>query len=65
MLRAKLSDTSKPLAMSYLKLLVKDVVVTNRTATIRGGYKSLIESFQSGSDLIKGGVPTFNPVWCA
>jgi len=65
MLRAKLSDTSKPLAKSYLRLLVKDVIVTESTATIRGGYKTLIASFQSGSDLIKGGVPTFNPVWCA
>ena len=64
MLRAKLSDTSKPLAKSYLRLLVKDVIVTESTATIRGGYKTLIASFQSGSDLIKGGVPTFNPVWC-
>jgi len=65
LLKEKLSDASQPLAKSYLKLLVKDVVVSGRTATIRGGHSALIESFKMGSSLVNGEVPRFNPVWRA
>ncbi|VVC83978.1 hypothetical protein [Sideroxydans sp. CL21] len=52
-------------AKSYLNILVDEIVVRDKTATIRGGYEALAETMQK----IKVGnlyqVPTFNPNWCA
>ncbi|WP_083775019.1 hypothetical protein [Sideroxydans lithotrophicus] len=64
-LRGKLLASGSPLTKSYLKILVDEIVVEDRTATIRGSYKALAETMQK----IKMGnlnqVPIFNLNWCA
>lgn len=49
----------------YLNILVDEIVVQDKTATIKGSYSALAETMQQ----IKMGnlnqVPTFNPDWCA
>ncbi len=64
-LREKLLAKGSPLAKSYLNILVDEIVVQDKTATIRGRYEALAETMQQ----IKMGnlnqVPTFNPAWCA
>ena len=64
-LRQKLLNADSPLVKSYLNILVDEIVVENKTATIKGSYAALAETMQQ----IKMGnlnqVPTFNPDWCA
>jgi site-specific DNA recombinase len=64
-LRQKLLAPSSPLAKSYLNILVDEIVVEDKTATIRGSYAALAETMQK----IKMGnlhqVPTFNLDWRA
>ncbi len=65
-LRAKLLAKGSPLAKSYLNTLVDEVVVKDKTATIKGSYAALAEAMQQ----IKKGnlnnqVPSFIPNWCA
>ncbi len=64
-LRQKLLASGSPLAKSYLNILVDEIVVTEKTATIKGSYDALAETMQQ----IKMGnlkqVPTFIPDWCA
>ncbi|PIR09051.1 MAG: hypothetical protein COV51_06460, partial [Gallionellaceae bacterium CG11_big_fil_rev_8_21_14_0_20_60_62] len=65
-LREKLLSADSPLAKSYLKILVDEIVVRDKTATIRGSYDALADTLQK----IKMGtlitqVPTFIPDWCA
>jgi site-specific DNA recombinase len=52
-----------PLAKSYLNILVDEIVVQDKTATISGSYKALAETMQK----IKMGnlvqVPTFDLNW--
>ena len=63
-LRGKLLASGSPLAKSYLNILVDEIVVEDKTATIRGSYEALAETMEK----IKVGnlnqVPTFNPNWC-
>lgn len=42
-LRNKLLAKDSPLAKSYLNMLVEEIVVENKTATIKGSYGSLAE----------------------
>jgi DNA invertase Pin-like site-specific DNA recombinase/gas vesicle protein len=64
-LREKLLVNGSPLAKSYLNILVDEIVVQDKTATIKGSYFALAETMQQ----IKMGnlkqVPTFIPDWCA
>ena len=64
-LRAKLLASDSPLAKSYLNILVDEVVVKGKSASIKGSYVALAETMQQ----IKMGnlnqVPTFDPNWCA
>lgn len=64
-LREKLLANGSPLAKSYLNILVDEIVVQDKTATIRGSYAALAETLEQ----IKTGnlkqVPTFIPDWCA
>lgn len=65
-LREKLLANGSPLAKSYLKILVDEIVVQDKTATIRGSYAALAETMEQ----IKLGnlskqVPSFNLDWCA
>lgn len=64
-LREKLLASGSPLAKSYLNILVDEIVVEDKTATIKGSYAALGETMQK----IKMGnlnqVPTFIPDWRA
>lgn len=65
-LREKLLESGSPLAKSYLNILVDEIVVQDKTATIRGSYAALAETMEQ----IKMGnlskqVPSFIPNWCA
>ena len=64
--RQKLLAKGSPLAKSYLNILVDEIVVQDKTATISGSYAALAETMQQ----IKMGdlsnqVPSFIPNWCA
>ncbi|RFC37926.1 MAG: Site-specific DNA recombinase [Candidatus Nitrotoga sp. LAW] len=64
-LREKLLAKNSPLAKSYLNILVDEIVVEDRNATVKGSYAALAETMQQ----IKMGnlkqVPSFIPDWCA
>ncbi|MGC2457944.1 MAG: recombinase family protein [Gallionellaceae bacterium] len=64
-LREKLLANGSPLAKSYLNILVDEIVVEEKTATIKGSYAALAETMQK----IKLGnlnqVPSFIPDWRA
>jgi hypothetical protein len=64
-IREKLLAANSPLAKSYLNILVDEIVVEDKTATIKGSYAALAETMQK----IKMGnlnqVPTFIPDWRA
>lgn len=65
-LRQKLLASGSPLAKSYLNILVDEIVVQDKSATIRGSYAALAEAMQKikvGSLITQ--VPTFNHIWCA
>ncbi|MDO8335751.1 MAG: hypothetical protein Q7T74_03145, partial [Candidatus Saccharibacteria bacterium] len=65
-LREKLLVKGSPLAKSYLNILVDEIVILDKTATIKGSYAALADTMQK----IKKGnlnnqVPSFMPDWCA
>lgn len=65
-LREKLLAKGSPLAKSYLNILVDEIVIVDKTATIKGSYAALADTMQK----IKKGnlnnqVPSFMPNWCA
>ena len=65
-LRQKLLAKDSPLAKSYLNILVDEIVIVDKTATIKGSYAALADTMQK----IKKGnlnnqVPSFMPDWCA
>jgi site-specific DNA recombinase len=65
-LRQKLLVNGSPLAKDYLTILVDEIVVEDKTATIKGSYAALAQTLQK----IKMGnlnnqVPSFIPSWCA
>ena len=65
-LRQKLLAKESPLAKSYLNILVDEIVVQDKTATIKGSYAALAETMErikSGS--LNNQVPSFIPDWCA
>ncbi len=65
-LRKKLLAKGSPLAKSYLNALVDEIVVVDKTATIKGSYAALAETMQQikkGS--LNNQVPNFIPDWCA
>lgn len=68
-LRQKLLTSGSPLAKSYLNILVDEIVVQGKAATIRGSYAALAETMlvmqkEKMGNLITQ-VPTFNHIWCA
>ena len=64
-LRKKLLAKGSPLAKNYLNILVDEIVVQDKTATVKGSYEALAETMQQ----IKMGnlnqVPSFMVDWCA
>lgn len=68
-LRQKLLTTGSPLAKSYLNILVDEIVVQDKVATIRGSYAALAGTMQAMQKAKVGNlleqVPTFNLNWCA
>ena len=58
-----------PLAKSYLNILVDEIVVQDKAATIRGSYAALAGTMQAMQKAKVGNlleqVPTFNLNWCA
>ena len=64
-LRKKLLAKGSPLAKNYLNILLDEIVVQDKTATIKGSYGALAETMQK----IKMGnlnqVPSFMVDWCA
>lgn len=66
-LRQKLIAKESALAKSYLNLLVDEIVVNGKEATIKGSYAALMTA--AAMDGKKVGhlkqVPTFIPDWCA
>ena len=65
-LRLKLLARNSPLAKSYLSILVDEIVVQDKTATIKGSYAALAKTMQTikkGS--LNNQVPSFIPDWCA
>ncbi len=65
-LRQKLLAKGSSLAKSYLNILVDEIVIVDKTATIKGSYAALADMMQK----IKKGnlnnqVPSFMPDWCA
>ena len=65
-LRQKLLAKDSPLAKSYLKILVDEIVVEEKTATLKGSYAALAETMErikKGS--LSNQVPSFIPDWCA
>ncbi|MDP1646070.1 MAG: recombinase family protein [Thiobacillus sp.] len=68
-LRQKLLTSGSPLAKSYLNILVDEIVVQDKAATIRGSYAALAETMlvmqkEKMGNLIAQ-VPIFNHIWCA
>ena len=64
-LRQKLLTPDSPLAKSYLKILVDEIVVQDKTATIRGSYAALAQTMQQIKMGTLNQVPTFNLDWRA
>jgi len=65
-LRQKLLAADSPLAKSYLNVLVDEIVVQDKTATIKGSYAALantMEQIKMGN--LNKQVPSFIPNWCA
>ena len=66
-LKSKLLAKDSALAKSYLNLLIDEIVVTDRTATIKGSYNAIARDATKGE--IKVGhleqVPTSISDWCA
>ena len=66
-LKAKLLAKDSTLAKSYLNLLVDEIIVSNKTATMKGSYSALAHA--ATIDKIKVGhlkqVPTSISDWCA
>ena len=65
-LRQKLLAKDSPLAKSYLNILVDEIVVEDKTATIKGNYAALAEMMQRiKTGNLSNQVPSFIPDWCA
>jgi site-specific DNA recombinase len=64
-LRQKLLAKDSALAKSYLNILVDEIVVQDKTATVKGSYAALAETMQQIKMGTLDQVPTFIPVWCA
>ncbi|WP_237248635.1 hypothetical protein [Sideroxyarcus emersonii] len=64
-LRGKLLATDSPLAKSYLNILVDEIVVQDKTTTIKGSYAALAETMQKIKMGTLNQVPTFNLDWRA
>jgi site-specific DNA recombinase len=67
--RQKLLAAGSPLAKSYLNILVDEIVVQDKTATIRGSLAALAGTMQAIQKAKVGNsheqVPTFDLNWCA
>src|SRR5665811_728420 len=65
-LRQKLLAKGSPLAKSYLNILVDEIVVQDKTATIKGSYAALAETMQQiKMGTLDNQVPSFIHDWCA
>ena len=64
-LRKKLLAKGSPLAKSYLNILVDEIVVEDKTATVKGSYEALAETMQQVKMGNLNQVPSFIPDWCA
>ncbi len=65
-LREKLLATDSPFAKRYLNHLVDEIVVKEKTATVKGSYAALADTLQAiKTGNLNNQVPTFNHDWCA
>ena len=64
-LRNKLLAKDSALAKSYLHILVDEIVVQDKTATVKGSYAALAETMQQIKMGTLNQVPTFIADWCA
>ncbi len=67
LLKAKLLAKDSVIAKSYLNLLIDEIVVTEKTAQVKGSYAALV-AVASDTDIKKGNlkqVPSFIHDWCA
>jgi site-specific DNA recombinase len=64
-LREKLLAKGSPLAKSYLNILVEEIVVQDKTATVRGSYEALAETMRQIKKGNLNQVPSFMVDWCA
>lgn len=64
-LRDKLLAKDSALAKSYLNILVDEIVVQDKTATVKGSYAALAETMQQIKMGTLDQVPTFIADWCA
>ena len=64
-LRHKLLAKDSALAKSYLNILVDEIVVQDKTATVKGSYAALAETMQQIKMGTLNQVPSFMADWCA
>ena len=66
-LRSELLDTSKPFSKQYLQMLVKEIILKDGTALIRGGYFPLAGAIRYSAEKKKPitakSVIGFNSIW--
>ena len=63
-LRQKLLAKDSALAKSYLNILVDEIVVQDKTATVKGSYAALAQTMQQIKMGTLDQVPIFIPDWC-
>ena len=66
-LKAELLDTSKPFSKHYLQLLIREIVLTDGTAVVRGGYRPLAGAIRYSTEkknpTTAKSVIGFNGIW--
>jgi site-specific DNA recombinase len=64
-LREKVLVPDSPLAKRYLGILIDEILVQDKTATIRGSHAALADAMQLTNSNALSEVPSFNPDWRA
>jgi hypothetical protein len=61
----KLQNPSSPFTKGYLDILVDEIVVKDKVATIKGSHSSLVSAIKRTQPCSLSEVPTFNMDWRA
>ena len=64
LLSAKLRDDDRTLRTAYLRMLVSDVIVSDKEIVIVGPKAALENGIASGVPRLEGSVPIFDRKWC-